>query len=148
MFKIKQKNLILITAILWMGVSFMLTKKAIGWIELFNDKLLIILILVSIAVSLLKFFLIFKRVTKKNIKRIMNLQGEKVFILAFHSWKTYILILIMIGGGVTLRHLEFVPKSALFPIYIGVGVAMFISSLMYYHFFFKNYQRKNEFYGK
>ena len=56
MFKIKQKNLILITAILWMGVSFMLTKKAIGWIELFNDKLLIILILVSIAVSLLKFF--------------------------------------------------------------------------------------------
>ena len=134
--KVKHKTLVLITGFIWTAVSFLLLIRAYSWLELFSPKIIIIVVIIGIIISFIKYRFIFLKTTKSNIKRIINLKGEKVSVFAFHTIKFYLLIVLMIGGGTLLRHLEFIPKYFLFPIYMGVGFAMLFSSFMYYYYFF------------
>ena len=72
------------------------------------------------------------------IQRIMSINKEKISVLEFHTLKFYILILLMIGSGILLRNLEFIPKYTIFPIYAGVGFAMFYTSFLYFIYYFKH----------
>ena len=140
LFSVKHKTLVLITGFIWLAVSFLMFKRAYEWLELFNNLQLIAVLIVGVIFSGLKYFFIFRKATNKNIHRIMNLKGEKVSVFAFHTLRFYFVILLMIGGGILLRNLEFIPKYCLFPVYMGVGFAMFIASFMYFKFFIQKFK--------
>ena len=38
----------------------------------------------------------------------------------------------MMTGGITLRHLEFIPIYILFALYIGIGIAMLLTSILFF----------------
>lgn len=140
MFKVKKIILILITGLIWTTVGIMLIKRAFTWFPNFTLLESVFTVFAGIILAYIKTRFIFIKATNKNIHRIMNLSGNKVFVFAFHSFKFYILILIMIGFGTLLRSLEFIPKYAIFPIYLGVGLAMIYGSYIYYLYFSKNKQ--------
>lgn len=138
MFKVKKIILVLITGVLWTLVGLMLIKRALSWFPEFTLSQLILTLTAGLILAFVKTRLIFIKATHENIHRIMNMNFDKVSVFAFHSLKFYILILLMIGFGTLLRNLEFIPKYAIFPVYLGVGVAMIYGSILYYKYFFKN----------
>ena len=74
----------------------------------------------------------FSRLAKKNIRRICDLPGRKVCLFAFQAWTSYPLVAFMIGLGIYLRRYSSFPKPMLAILYLGIGSALFASSLHYF----------------
>jgi hypothetical protein len=72
----------------------------------------------------------FSRIARKNILRILQLPNE-VCLFAFQTWRSYMLILIMMALGLALRHSS-LPKITLAMIYLAIGTALTFSSTLYY----------------
>ncbi|RLD51231.1 MAG: hypothetical protein DRI94_06600 [Bacteroidetes bacterium] len=140
--KIKKKHLIFFTGIIWFWAGFLLLHRAYAWVELFSDKQLFLLVIIAISIAVIKIYLIFYKLTVNNINRILRFNEEFISIFKFHAVKDQILIVVMIAGGLLLRHTPSVPKLFLMPVYIGIGIAMFYSSYLYFKFFIKNFNKK------
>jgi hypothetical protein len=110
----------------------MLLHKAFAWKNLFDSAQLILAIAIGIGLGALKSYFIFHKITVENVARIMNLDANKVTLWQFHATRHKIIILVMILLGVTLRRLPFVLKEVLFPIYLGIGLAMVYVVVLYF----------------
>jgi uncharacterized membrane protein len=76
----------------------------------------------------------FSRIAGKNIDRIAQ-KPDKACFFAFQGWQSYLLILVMILLGYTLRH-SHLPRMAVSIIYLVIGTALALSSSLYYDRFF------------
>ena len=74
----------------------------------------------------------FCKLAKKNILRISDMAGDKICIFAFQDWKSYPLVVFMIGLGISLRNFSPIPKPYLAILNIGIGGGLFLSSFCYY----------------
>ncbi len=132
---VDKKVLIALTGIMWLVVGLMLCKLAIGWLSQTSAKNALWLGLSGALLSLLIFHFGFFKLVYKNVARILS-QKNKMCFFAFQTWKSYIIVAIMIGMGTALRHSP-IPKPYLSVIYIGFGGAMFWSSLKYFWVLFR-----------
>lgn len=133
---VDKRLLILISGFLWSIVGIMLCKLAVNWLSLTSRQNAVWLGLTGVVLAVLIYYFGFLKLVNNNTGRILLKEG-KVCIFAFQPWKSYLIILIMIGMGTVLRHSS-IPKPYLAIIYIGFGGAMVLSSLVYYRHFFKN----------
>lgn len=74
----------------------------------------------------------FLRVVNKNLSRILPVKGKRC-VFAFISWKSYLIIFVMICMGIALRR-SFIPKPFLAVLYIAIGLALVLSSVRYLRF--------------
>ena len=132
---VDKRFLVALSGILWSGVGIMLCRLAVKWLSAPNTPDVIWLGSAGILLSLFIHHFGFLKLVDKNISRITAKQG-KVCIFGFQPWKSYFLILIMIGMGTILRHSS-MPKHYLSIIYIGFGGAMLLSSFRYHRVFIK-----------
>lgn len=127
---VRRNVLILIAGLVWTAVGTMLSTRAVIWFDHYTGSFLVLYLIISLALGLVKGYFIFTKVVVKNISRIAGLK-EASFVGAFISLKTYILITGMMIMGYLLRHSE-LPRQYLGVIYLGVGLAMIISSIPYF----------------
>jgi hypothetical protein len=75
----------------------------------------------------------FSKLAEINLKRIYDQAPgkDKVCVFAFQNTRSYLIIVIMMGMGYGLRHSS-IPKIYLAPLYMAIGLALFLSSLKYY----------------
>ncbi len=132
---VDKKFLIALSGIIWTVVGVMLCNLAAAWLMQTPVKSAVIFALPGLALALLIHHFGFLKLVDKNIARIMEKEG-KVCIFGFQPWKSYLIILIMITMGITLRS-SALPKQYLAIIYIGFGGAMLLSSLRYHRIFIK-----------
>lgn len=131
--KVNKNILIFIAGLLWSGVGLFLIRLAFRWfVELSQVEMLFDIIAGTLLGSVIAYFG-FSGLAKKNIERINSYSG-KVCIWAFQKWTSYLLIAFMMSLGIFLRHASFIPKFLLSPVYIGIGLALFLSSFRYYTF--------------
>ena len=78
----------------------------------------------------------FLRIVDKNLARILPMQGKRC-VFSFMPWKSYLMILIMMTLGITLRH-SALPKPYLAVLYIAIGTALFLSSIRYFRYLVKS----------
>lgn len=64
-------------------------------------------------------------------------------VFSFMPWKSYLIILIMMAMGVTLRH-SAIPKHYLAILYTCIGLALILSSMRYMRAFLKEVRGGNE----
>lgn len=81
----------------------------------------------------------FLKIVDKNMKRILQMNGKKC-LFAFISWKSYLIIAVMVTMGVLLRH-SMIPKKDLAILYIGIGLALILSSVRYIRVFYREIRR-------
>jgi hypothetical protein len=74
-------------------------------------------------------FMGFSKLARKNIDRLVALQGKKCFF-SFITWKSYLIIIVMVTLGITLRHSS-IPKQYLSILYNGLGLGLFLSGTLY-----------------
>ncbi len=127
---VHKRWLILISGLLWAGVGIFLSILPWKWLRIYNWQTVLIANIVGFTFGIIKGLLVFSKVSKQNIQRILTLP-DKVCVFAFQTWQSYGLIVLMMGTGIFLRSTSYVPKYLLAPVYIAVGSGLFISSFRY-----------------
>jgi hypothetical protein len=137
MLKVHKHALIFTAGILWSGVGILLNIFAKKWFHLLTKNETIIAIVGGIILGIAISYFGFKNLAQKNIDRI-DKYPTKVSIFKFQRTRMYFLIVFMIGLGIFMRKTSFVPKCILTPMYIGIGLALFLASFKYHFFLLKN----------
>ncbi|MDO8281655.1 MAG: hypothetical protein Q7U10_03360 [Thermodesulfovibrionia bacterium] len=133
---VDKRLLVLLSGLVWGVVGVMLCHLAIGWLSQTTGDVAGYFAVSGAILSLLIHHFGFLKLADKNIERISAYDKDKVCIFAFQEWKSYLIIAIMVCMGIILRGSP-LPKAYLSIIYIGFGGAMMLSSVRYFHVFFK-----------
>lgn len=134
--KVSQSKLLLFTGFIWFVASCILIGRSISWSQDLSSSQLYWGIGVGFILFLVKTYFIFRKLTTKNIQRIRAFKSKKTSIWNFHNTRDKYIIVLMIVIGIGLRQIEIIPIYGLFPVYLGIGMAMFYVCLMYW----KNFQ--------
>jgi hypothetical protein len=130
--EIPRKLLLLIAGVMWSGVGLMLSLMAFLWLHNYEGHPWLFAVTGLIAALVIHHFG-FLKIVDKNLGRISRLPDQSC-AFSFISWKSYLLIIIMVIMGITLRHTA-IPKQYLSIIYLGIGMALFLSSIRYFRSF-------------
>ena len=114
---------------MWCCVGIMLTSLAVHWLYIYEGNPLLFAVPGLIAALIIHHFG-FLKIVDKNLGRITRLPGRPC-VFSFISWKSYFIIIIMVTMGITIRHSP-IQKQYLSVIYLGIGLALFLSSIRYF----------------
>jgi len=128
---VKRKCLILISGIMWSSVGILLNWIASKWLHEFEQWQITSTYVIGILAGIIIAKFGFSKLAKKNSDRIMG-YPQKVCVFAFQRWQMYFLIAFMMSLGIFMRTTSFIPKYLLAPMYVGIGLALFIGSFGYY----------------
>jgi hypothetical protein len=134
---VDKKILVLLAGLMWCGVGIMLVKLALGWLGQYSGDRAWVFYLSGFLAAMPIHHFGFLRIADKNLQRLLPLT-EKKCVFSFMTWKSYIIVLIMVSLGITLRH-SAIPKQYLSILYNGIGLALFLSGIRYLRFFIKLY---------
>jgi hypothetical protein len=130
---VKRKILVLIAGLLWSVVGLWLLTTAGGWIIPLESSYRPLSIAVGAMAGVIIYYFGFSKLVAVNISRIFTQAPgkDKVCLFSFQDTKSYFIIIFMIGLGSILRHLP-VSKIYIAPVYVAIGLALLLSSLIYY----------------
>ncbi len=121
--------LLFIAGLMWIMVGIMLNRLAYSWLSIERIDYAFIASIIGFVCSLFIHHFGFLRIVDRNLDRILPMKGRRC-VFSFMPWKSYILIFIMIVMGGLLRH-STIPKLYLSVLYIGIGMALILSSIRY-----------------
>lgn len=124
-----RKCLYLIAALIWGIPGITITLKGINAYSNIQPSQLWWL-LVATACTVIFFFCIFRRVTRRYIKRIATLPDKCPPLQTFPP-KGWILILFMMGLGITLKFIPGTPVQFTASFYTSLGPMLILSSLRF-----------------
>lgn len=132
-----KKWLLVLAGVMWSGVGFMLLSYAVNWLTHPLSVITVLLGLSGIIISILANRFQFSKLARKNIVRILALK-DKACLFAFQAWKGYLIIAVMVTGGILLRS-SAIPKPYLAVVYTAIGGALLQASFNYYLRFFEGH---------
>jgi hypothetical protein len=131
--------LLFLAGIAWVCVGVMLFFLAFSWLSASRNINIYGYAGAGVVIALCAHHFGFLKIADKNLKRIL-LMKEKNCLFAFIPWKSYLIIVVMITMGSLLRH-STIPKQYLAILYIGIGLALILSSVRYMRIFFRETRR-------
>jgi hypothetical protein len=121
---------LVIGGLMWSAVGLMLCRLAVHWLMGIGGGTAIWLGILGAAAAVTVYRFGFLKIARRNIDRVCEFSGKRC-LFAFQAWKSYLIIVVMIALGVTLRH-SALPRHLLALVYETIGGALFLSSLHYY----------------
>lgn len=135
---VKKTSLLAIASIVWMIAGFNVLK--IG-IDTYSGYVTIINLLLSVLVFVIFWWMVFHKLTVKHTDRITNYEAEKQFFLKFFDVKSFIIMAVMITGGVLIRVFHLLPDRFIAVFYTGLGSALFLAGVLFGWNFFSARRR-------
>lgn len=136
---VPRRWLLAIAGVFWSFAGGMLMWR--GLTGLFSEaKYLIPEISLCLVCGIAFYFILFSKISRKNIRRILGLQPERPCLFSFFNVRSYILMIIMITGGILLRKSDVLNHQVLYSLYLCMGVPLMLSSLKFYYYLFTNKQ--------
>ena len=127
---VPRNYLLAIAGVMWSAVGLILCWRSYVWLKETHGVSALLLALLGIIFALIVFQFGFSRIARKNIDRIYH-SHENACIFSFQAWKSYLIIVVMISLGIFLRRSP-IPRQYLAVVYLTIGCALFLSSLLYY----------------
>jgi hypothetical protein len=129
---VDRKVLRILAGLVWSAVGLGLCLAAARWLTA-DPRHAALPSLLGIGVGFLVYRFGFARLARRNRQRIyaQSPGKHKVCLFAFQNWRSYIIAVVMMVLGYTLRHLP-VSKMSIAPIYLAIGLGLLLSSLIYY----------------
>ena len=112
-----------IAPLLWTGIGIMLMVRGWGWI---GPGMARFLVLPAILLGTIKSRLVLDKSAGRSIERIRRFD-DATCIGAVYSWKTWLLVALMMTFGITMRKLTD-PGMVIGSLYVAVGWALLFSS--------------------
>ena len=135
------KNVLLFLAgFVWTCVGTMLLFRAFSWLSTAPNANSTVCVSAGVVLALLVHHFGFLKIVDKNLKRILP-SDDKKCLFSFISWKSYLIIAAMIAMGTMLRH-SAIPKQYLAILYIGIGLALILSSVRYMRVLLREIRRQ------
>ena len=127
--------LLVLAGAMWSAVGIMLFRYALIWLTSPVTAITVLFGILGVVISIWANQVQFSKLARKNIDRILSL-NKKACIFSFQAWKGYLIITVMITGGILLRH-SILPKPYLAVVYAAIGGALFQASINYYFRFYR-----------
>jgi hypothetical protein len=137
---VSKNVLLLVAGVVWLMVGLMLVLIAFSWLRAAVSISIYHFVIAGVVLGLLVHHFGFLRIVNKNVRRILPMD-EKRCLFSFIPWMSYVIIAVMISGGAILRH-SAIPKHYLAIVYIGIGLALALSSVRYFRVFIREIARK------
>ena len=125
-----KKILILMAGIMWCGVGVMLMSFAASWLGLYEGKGVLLYYSAGFLAAMPIHHFGFLKLADKNLARLLPLK-EKRCLFSFITWKSYLIIVVMMAMGISMRHSS-IPKQYLSILYNGIGLGLFLSGIRYF----------------
>jgi hypothetical protein len=125
--------LIFLAGLVWICAGIMLLYLALSWLISASRNNMFLFIGAGVFLALVIHHFGFLKIVNKNLGRILPMD-EKKCLFSFITWKSYLLIVIMVAFGIILRH-SVISKQYLAIVYIGIGSALILSSVRYMRVF-------------
>ena len=109
--------------LLFRGISLSLDIKNSFWLK----------IAISMSAGGLFYMLIFSKISRGHVRRIINLKNDNPGLFSFFSVRSYILMIIMIASGILLRKSGIIMQEYLALFYITMGIPLMVSALRFYY---------------
>ncbi len=118
--------LMAIAGLLWCGVGAMLWLHAAQWLRDLRGEMALPLALgLGLGLGLAAHLALFLRLARKNLARLRRYPA-RACLFAFQAWRGYLMIALMIGLGIALRHSP-IPRHVLAVLYGSIGTALILS---------------------
>ena len=88
-------------------------------------------ILLSIAVFTVFQCFIFGRLVKKHTRRINAYTEERQFFFKFFDIKSFIIMAVMISGGISIRAFHLLPEQFIAVFYTGLGASLSLAGILF-----------------
>lgn len=125
---VKRNSLILIASIVWIVAGFNVLK--IG-IDTYAGNTSILNFFLSSVIFLLFWTTVFRKLVKKHVVRIRQYSEDKLLFIKFFDIKSFMIMFIMIVGGITIRTFNLLPDKFIAVFYTGLGAALFLAGIMF-----------------
>jgi hypothetical protein len=126
---VNKRVLLFLAGFMWLGVGTMLLFLSFSWLNAFRARGSFLFGGIGLIVALVVHHFGFLKIVDKNLGRILPMEGTKC-VFSFITWKSYIIVAVMVAMGALLRHSP-IPKPYLSILYIGIGMALLLSSVRY-----------------
>lgn len=137
---VKNVTLLLIAALVWTAAGVNILR--IGIIE-YPPYFSLINALLSAVVFVIFELFIFGRLVKKHTKRIDAYGDEKQLWIKFFDVKSFIIMAVMMTGGILLRSLHLAPAVFIAVFYTGLGAALLLAGILFGRNFFVRIIKKD-----
>ena len=133
---------VLVAGIMWCTVGAMLMAYAVTWLSRYTGRGGYLFYCAGFLAAMPIHHFGFLKLADKNLKRLLE-YSERRSLLTFITPKSYLIIIVMVGLGITLRHSP-IPKQYLSVVYNGIGLGLFLSGIRYLRYFFKLHFTANQ----
>jgi hypothetical protein len=128
--RVDKKILILTAGIMWCGVGVMLVSFAATWLSRYEGKGVLLYYAAGFLAAMPIHHFGFLKLADKNLARLLPLK-EKKCLFSFITWKSYLIVMVMMTMGITMRHSS-IQKQYLSILYNGIGLGLFLSGIRYF----------------
>lgn len=126
--KVKKKTLLLIACAVWSVAGFNILR--IGLLS-YSPYISVINILLSLSVFTVFQYFILGRLVKKHTARIQNYEEERHFFMKFFDIKSFIIMAVMVSGGIYLRASSLAPERFIAVFYTGLGSSLLLAGILF-----------------
>ena len=133
-FHVKKRTLLAAAGCVWLIAGFNVARLGIlSYAILPQIKVLHILLSIIVFCA---FGLMFFKMSLKHTKRIKGYREEFRPVWHFFDLKSYIIMAVMMGGGIWLRTSGLVPDMFIAVFYTGLGCALALAGILFWMMFF------------
>lgn len=130
---IPNKYLILIAGVVWMFAGTMVIKT--GAPLFISQGSYFFSVLLAASVFSIFYIFIFSKLVEKHTTRISKDNRKKMFVMEFFDKKSYLIMMVMVLGGITIRKLGLLPAFVIGFFYVGIGLALFSCGMKFVYEF-------------
>ena len=124
---VSKRTLLFVAGVIWSLAGGILITRALSVLIVSSEHLLIELIIASI-LGICFYIFLFTKISRKHIKRIELIKIDFPCFFSFFNVKSYILMAIMITGGIILRKTEVIKMEYLNTFFFTMGIPLLLSA--------------------
>lgn len=126
--KVRRNTLLLIAALVWSAAGFNILR--IGLLAYPPYRTVVNYLLSALVFTVFQVF-IFGQLVNKHTARISAYEEELHFFLKFFDVKSFIIMAVMMTGGIGLRVSGLAPERFIAVFYTGLGAALLLAGLLF-----------------
>jgi hypothetical protein len=135
LFHVKKRTLLAVAGCVWLAAGINVAR--LGWLAYLKLPSITALHILFSLLVFCPFGMMFFKMSRKHAKRIRGYEEESRPIWHFFDLKAYLIMAIMMGGGIWLRSSGLVPDVFIAIFYTGLGCALAMAGLLFGILFFQ-----------
>lgn len=137
--KVKKQYLLLLACLVWIAAGGNIVR--IG-VEAYSGYLTVLNMFLSAVVFAVFQFFVFGRLVKKHTRRIISYE-ERQWFIKFFDVKSFMIMAVMMTGGIWLRTSGVAPERFIAVFYTGLGMSLLLAGILFGVHFLKNMNSKS-----